>query len=189
VRKYRSLKGKQFGDLVVTRDDKKKLKTNYVVYCTCLACGREDVLRYRHMLTCGRSTHCGCLTEENRMKHGCTNTSLYHSWKRLCCLKRTSELWQDFQQVLSTVGYDHLDHKLTEQNPKNLLGPENYVLVPSNVIASNRLIEIEVGVYRSVKSIAAWSKIIGVSRQRGHQLYKQNLLVDRIKEHLKKEGQ
>lgn len=174
------LTGHQSGHLLVTADTGERRKNNAVVECNCLNCGKAGVKVFKNGIRGGSSTHCGCLSYQNRVEarttHGCSHTPLYHCWLWLRRAGMLCPQWLDFETMADAVGYlaDHTVGPIDKNKP---IGPDNYKLHPPGESSRGIMLEIN----GEVRTISAWSKKIGVSRQYGHQLFKLGRLEARIK--------
>ena len=79
---FKDLTGKRFGKLIViSRAENKKM---YSVCWNCICeCGKSKIIR-SHDLCSGKTTSCGCIGKNSRLKasttHGGTHTRLYRIW-------------------------------------------------------------------------------------------------------------
>lgn len=80
MRKALELSGKRFGRLTVISKGDKNAKCGSVRWNCICDCGTEKVISGSHMTT-GTTRSCGCLRDENRVKHNKSKTPEYNTWK------------------------------------------------------------------------------------------------------------
>ena len=135
--------------------------------------------------SCGK---CGLVTRGRPKPHPLYGTRFYTWWKRHRDADRLVPEWRDDPGVAwAYVGELDLwatgasTKSFIARNPDKLIGPENCVVTDSR--NPRDLVEIN-GVARNVTD---WGRVIGVTRQRAKQLHDKDKLIERVRDHLKKE--
>lgn len=136
-------------------------------------CGTEK-WSFKNGIKTGRVRSCGCTKWPRNKIHGATGTKIYRSW---CVAKRNGQLvkeWLDFQVMLLFFNGE-TNISVRRPDRTKLLGPDNYA-------TTSRLYRTYVTVDGVDWSIMAASKLLVVSKQRAHQIYKLGCLAARIRQ-------
>ena len=146
---------------------------------------------FKAAIKCEKTKSCGkCeLVPTGRPKpHPLYGTRFYKWWKRWRDADRLVPEWRDDPGVVwEYIGEQDLwatgtsKKAFLARDHKKLIGPGNCVATDS--LYPRNLIEIN-GVARNVTE---WGQIVGISRQRAKQLHDKDKLIERVRDHLKKE--
>jgi len=168
--------GQRFGMLTVLSDALKysEAGTNPKVQCKC-DCGKI-IWRVKHALAKTKVPSCGCAP--NPLKREYTKTPLNISWVQFRYYKRMCPEWEKFEVLeafAKSKGYDN-SYKIQTMDKSGIANPESVIFIEGTRTSGHVYVNTDIGPL----SIAECADIMGVSRQRSHQLYSAELLSPRI---------